>query len=169
MKFKRLPSQDYLNRILRYDPDTGFLFWRHREDHSKQWNKCFAGKRAGRVTGGYRRIGIDGKQYQAHRLIWVMVYGETPPEQIDHRNLCKDDNWLDNLRPASHGQNQANAPKRKKDDLPKGVHKLRSRYMAQISHLGKRRHIGVFDTVEAAAAAYADAARSHHGEFARTA
>ena len=43
------------------------------------------------------------------------------------------------------------------------------RWQARITVERRQKHLGYYDTPEAAAAAYAEAARRHHGEFARTA
>ena len=50
----------------------------------------------------------------------------------------------------------------------KGVwpHKLTGRFGARIQHLGIRYHLGYYDTAEAAARAYDEAAQRLHGEFA---
>lgn len=57
---------------------------------------------------GYRLIKIDRKLYLAHRLVWLYVHGEFPPQFIDHINGDPSDNRIENLRSASASQNQRN-------------------------------------------------------------
>jgi len=96
------------------------------------------------------------------------------PREVDHINTNKTDDRWSNLRPATHSQNGGNSlrHKRKKRNLPKGVHlhigKKRSKpYVAFITVNGQRFYLGYFDTPEQAHAAYCAAARKHFGEFAR--
>ena len=54
MNTKSLPSPEMLNKLLRYDAETGKLFWKERhpsffegcEIKSKRWNNRFSGKEA---------------------------------------------------------------------------------------------------------------------------
>lgn len=74
-------------------------------------NNVDINKPAGTITGGYRRICCTinkiSKSIKTHRLLWFQVYGELP-EMLDHINHIKDDNRIDNLRVATHGQNMRN-------------------------------------------------------------
>jgi hypothetical protein len=167
------PTAARLREVLDYDRATGVFLWRHRTDVRGGWNAKCAGKVAGRLdSDGYRQIAVDGRRYAASKLAWVYVTGEWPAREVDHRNLDRADDRFENLRPATHAQNGANR------GLPptntsgrKGVHwnKKLKKWQAAIK-VGKRRvHLGVFTDIEAAAAAYAAAARQHHGDFARIA
>jgi len=100
------PSQEFLREILDYDAETGFFTWKVRRN-----KRIEVGARAGRREGnGYRYLGIDGKSYLEHRLVWVYVHGEQPKEQIDHINGIKDDNRISNLRAATALDNVTNRP-----------------------------------------------------------
>jgi HNH endonuclease/AP2 domain len=166
-----LPSQDELKRMFDYDPLTGILRWRDRSEWSVQHRGKYAGTVAGtHNTKGYIEVRFDRKSYLAHRLIWKWVYGTEPPD-IDHKNTENDANWLDNLRECSHAGNMQNTAGWSKKSLPKGVH-LRpenGRYRSIICINRKNINLGTFDTVEAAAEAYAVAANELHGKFARIA
>jgi hypothetical protein len=71
---RQLPSQEELLALLSYDPDTGELLWRRREELSgadKRFNAKYAGRPAGSLTIGradgtnrYLVVGlqIDGRQ-----------------------------------------------------------------------------------------------------------
>ena len=123
---------------------------------------------------GYLRISINGVSFKAHRLAWFYVHGSWPDGDLDHINGDKTDNRLINLRPAKRFENQRNRkrPSHNRSGI-KGVylHTLSSptnpRWVARIKSDGKQRHLGCFDTIEAAAEAYKKAALKEHGEFAK--
>lgn len=153
------------------------MFWQARqlmefpkEQQWKTWNTRYADKRAGaRDKDGYRIVTIDGRHYRAARIIWQMMTGEPPPNEIDHKNTDPDDDRWDNLRLATSGQNKGNK-KRRLDSAwgLKGAKRVPSgRYQARIGCGSSRRHLGTFDTEEEAHAAYAVAAQERYGEFAR--
>lgn len=169
-------TAEYVRSRLDYDPDTGVLRWKTREDlpagrTRNVWNGRYAGKVAGCVnTHGHVVIAIDSRLYYAHRLAWLIVYGEWPDDQLDHANMEHADNRLANLREATHGQNQRNrrALRGSATGL-KGVSedKRSGRFTARISHDDRVRHLGTFDTPEAAHDAYRAAAEKLHGEYSR--
>ncbi len=153
-----------LRSILRYDPETGRLSW------SSVYKKSLIGAAAGSIGHrGYIKVQIQGRIYQSDRIIWAMQTGNVVPDDVivDHKNGDRADNRWENLRLASASQNQGNTKPRNRP-LPKGV----SAFRRQGVHVGYRayvgtRYLGVFSTVELAQRAYADAAASHFGEFAR--
>lgn len=155
----------YLNKIFKFDAESGVLVWRVSSARAQ------AGVVAGTVTReGYVSIGHKGTQYQAHRIVWAMHYGEWPSSDIDHINGVKSDNRISNLRLCNDIQNQRNVNKKcnGRHSKHKGVDRHKSRWRARIrTGDGKRLDLGYFHTEEEAAAAYAEAARKFHGEFAR--
>lgn len=163
-----------LRELLDYDPGTGVFRWRVYRSPNAQ-----AGEIASCVSkaphdrgGGYRRIAIDGKTHTAHRLAWLYVTGEEAPPQIDHESTNRDDNRFSNLRVATHSDNAGNRGAQANNTSGfKGVtwHKGAGRWLAQIQRHGRHEYLGLFDTPEAAHAAYAKAARETFGEFARAA
>jgi hypothetical protein len=150
--------------FIAYDPDTGVLTWRVNMTSSAR-----AGDVAGHlVTDGYLQFGFRRRWYLAHRVAWFLAKGEQPPARIDHKDLDQTNNRIDNLRPATPTQNNANW--RSRTGKPKGVTVLPSgRFMAQVKCKGKNHYLGCFDTVEEAAAAYAVKAQELFGEYARAA
>jgi hypothetical protein len=152
--------------LLHYDPSTG-VFTRR-----VQRQKYKAGEVAGKIRpeDGYVIIGIDGRSYVAHRLAWLYVYGEWPPNKLDHKNLIKSDNRIENLRHATQAENTCNAKKRSSNKSGwKGVHwnKNLKKWSASISFKNKRLYLGSFNDVKEAAEAYIFAALEIHGEYAR--
>ena len=152
--------------VVSYDPDTGW-FIRKR---SKQcpWT---VGKRTGSVAPkGYRLLHINGAYYMEHRVAWIVVHGEIPEGMtVDHINGVKGDNRIANLRLATDCQNSYHRP-RKSNNVTgyKGVYQRENgKYRATITVNRKRTSLGTFDTKEEAYAAYCEAARRLHGEFAR--
>lgn len=118
------------------------------------------------MSHGYVEIQFNGRRYTCHRLAWWWVHGEWVKE-VDHRNLVRSDNRIDNLRSATHSMNLANAGPRKGRAL-KGVYPFRKtgRWVAKIKCNYKPIHLGVFDDEQDAARAYDAAAVRHFGEFA---
>jgi len=89
--------------------------------------------------------------------------------EVDHVNGDGLDNRRDNLRDAT-GRNSYNT-RRHRDGASryKGVswYAARSKWTAQITLQGRKRHLGYFSVEEDAARAYDVAARKHHGAFGR--
>lgn len=159
-------SHERLLELVHYDPETGLMEWLKPTS-----NRVKVGSPAGSLSGtGYKQIKLDGRVYNFHRVAWFYVHGVWPAEWIDHKNGVLTDNRIERLRPSTISQNAGNA-KRHKDNSTgfKGVHAKRNKFAAQICCGGERRSLGVFDTPEAAHAAYVIAANRLFGEFARVA
>ena len=148
---KPLLSAKRARELLIYNKRTGVLRWRVRVSN------VVAGAMAGcRHSGGYRRVRIDGRSYQAHRVIWLIVEGEWPASQIDHEDHIRDNNRWSNLSEATHLENGRN--QKLNDNNASGVAgvhwaKKDSRWRAYISIKGKRIHLGSFTSKKAAIAA----------------
>lgn len=155
-----------------YDPATGVVTWLQRPG-APAWNARCAGRPVGSADGnGYLQTGWHGRRTRVHRLAFALHHGRWPVGEVDHINGDRSDNRACNLREATRAQNAANVPAR--CDSRAGVKGIRfdprlGRWIAAITAGRRRMHIGVFDTAEAAHAAYVEAARQHHGEFARAA
>jgi len=161
--------------LLDYDPATGAFIWRVRPEtakHVRSWNAKYAGTLAGGQPkkGRYVKFPIDGKFYSAHRVAWLIHYGNEPAEQVDHRDGERSNNAIENLREATRAQNCRNAKRpRTNTSGHKGVQwsKSSQTWRARIKVDGKLIGLGHYKDIDAAAAAYAQAAKKHHGEFAR--
>jgi hypothetical protein len=157
-------TQNKLRKILNYNLDTGVFTWRERIA-----NCVRVGTVAGSSHGkGYWRLCLFGKNYLAHRLAWLYVYGYMP-KFIDHINGLKNDNRLQNLRACSHSENLRNRGRQSNNKSGyKGVswNNSKRKWIAQIMVDKKLVHIGYFQNSIQAANAYILAAIKHHGEFA---
>lgn len=156
MTAKALPAQDYLRKLLDYDPETGKLTWRYREGGYAPWNGRFAGKPAfTRNQDGYATGVLYGKSFLAHRVIWKWFYG-TEPVQIDHINGDRGDNRIVNLRNVTNAENCRNQCRRPHNTSGvTGVVWVKSlrKWKGQIMQNGKNFHLGYYDEFEQAVAA----------------
>ena len=104
-----------LREFLRYEPETGSLFWLPRDrkwfasdNHWSGWNKKHAGRQVtGTKNSGYLVCHIFRRPFQGHRVVWALVHGEWPDE-IDHIDGNPSNNRLENLRNVSRIENCRN-------------------------------------------------------------
>lgn len=122
---KELPSPELLRKLLRYEPDTGKLFWRERTPDMfadglqtaahkcARWNSCFADSEAltAKDLAGYYHGDVLGRKFRAHRIAWVVHHGSWPDGDIDHINGDRGDNKAKNLRDVTTSQNSRNSKK----------------------------------------------------------
>lgn len=154
-------TQAELKELLHYDPATGIFIYATR-----RVGRGAFGAVAGAVKkSGYTEIVLNGKNYQAHRLAWMYMYGEFPPAQIDHIDQRKGNNSIFNLRPATRSENLQNVGRRRDNHSGhKGVswHTKTGKWQARIRINNVRLYLGVFTELADAAAAYAAAAARLH-------
>lgn len=152
-------SAEFVKSILDYDANTGIFIWKKKLRNRKGFVV------AGSIDSGkHRQIKINGVLYMAHRLAWLITYGEWPRFDIDHINVNPDDNRIENLRELKLGvnvQNKRCANRNSRLGIL-GVSIKKKRFVAQISVSGVVRHIGYFDSTEAAHDAYIKAKRWFH-------
>lgn len=122
MAARALPPQSLLNQLLRYERETGKLFWLERgpewfdggvygaERKARCWNERNALREAFTATNaaGYKKGIVLGFSLLAHRVIWKMVTGQDP-DQVDHLDGVRSNNRWANLRDVDQSQNQRNA------------------------------------------------------------
>lgn len=155
-----LPSVDELRQALRYDPATGQFWWTRKVAINTP-----AGSPAGYVKEGrYVVIRFRGAHLAGHRVAWAMHYGEWPPHNVDvdHINQVKHDNRIENLRLVTRRINVLNAKVR--SNSRSGVsgvrwHKATGKWAAAMCIHGQYAHIGLYPTIEEAAAAKEKAER----------
>ena len=165
-----LPSPELLRKLLRYEPDTGKLFWIPRpvemftaERHHKAWNARYAGKESfTTLVKGYRAGSVNNRHVYAHRAAFCIVEGRWPGI-IDHINGDKSDNHWKNLREVSHVLNMRNLPtlETNKSGITGVIFvKSRSVWRASIGVRGSSVFLGDYDTKEKAIIARASAAKA---------
>jgi hypothetical protein len=142
VKFRNDLSFDDVRALFDYDGVNGGLVW--KKD----------GKPAGSVEHhGYIRIGVRGKTYRAHHLVWLWHHGVFPDTIVDHINQIKNDNRIENLRLSDPTLNNLNRTTGSNNTSGyKGVSylKKRNKYEASITVKGKMHRLGQFNTFEEA-------------------
>lgn len=146
-----------------YDPLTGCLYWR------KQRGQKRTGDVAGHVdTFGYVVIRFEGKAFKSHRIAYLLMENEWPPNFIDHINGVRSDNRWINLRKATRQQNSYNKGLDKRSStLIRNVYKKRNQYGVMVSTPTGRKYIGAFDDIELAELVAIEAQDKYHREYAR--
>ncbi len=159
----QLMHPDLLRKLLRYDPETGKLFWLHRsidlypgdkktsEALVQTWNAAFAGKEAFTATNnqGYNVGRIFDRGYLAHQIIFAIVEGRFA-EFIDHVSGDRADNRWINLREATRAENQRNMkiPSHNTSGIMGVSQRHNGKWRAQIHIGGKGYHLGLYSTKE---------------------
>jgi len=141
----------HLRQVLRYEPDTGILFWTDKA------HKSVKNKQAGTPDHrGYVIVRFMGKAYKAHRLAWLLIHGEWPSQMIDHIDGNASNNIWSNLRDVSNQINQCNRHKARADSKSGlvGASPFRNKWKAQIKRGGVIKYLGLFDTAQEAHEAY---------------
>lgn len=157
MADKALPCPSVLRQLLRYDAETGKLFWRHRGEEwfdcpgkAARWNGRRAGQEAfvGVHRQGYKQGQLFGHSVRAHRVVWAIIHGYWP-SVIDHIDGNVTNNRIENLRQVTQAENCRNA-KMRKDNTSGCVgvrwHKANRKWIAVLGS----DYIGSFETIEAA-------------------
>lgn len=151
------PSQTDVKKLFSYDDIAAALRWNIRDVSSgvskrnlKSWNIKHAGKLAGHQDNqGYAKICLNKQVYSAHRLIWILHFGEIPEGlEIDHIDGNRSNNRPENLRLVTHSENCKNSRKlRPTGELKSGVHwhASRQKWRARVGYNMQRMHLGFYD------------------------
>lgn len=151
MKIIDISTPGCPNATLMVDDDDWDFVRRHKWTPRKNKHATYA------VTYGKRRAYL-------HREIMRARF----TEMVDHIDGNGLNNCKSNLRLCTNAQNVYNSVKRRGKSKYKGVFPLDGgRCFAHIAYQSKRYYLGRFETEEAGARAYDEAARRLHGEFAR--
>lgn len=142
----------------------GNLYWKKSAGRVKDGDKAGCLDK----SNGYIRVRISGKNYRLHRIVFLFHHGYMP-EYVDHINVVKQDNRIENLREATSTENNSNT--KLNITNTSGVkniywNKRLNKWHAQITHKKLRHHMGFFDNKEHAAEFIALAREMLHGEFA---
>lgn len=166
----KLPEIAVLRKLLRYEADTGKLFWLARDEDdfdgpvgfgglwkARNWNAQYAGKEAfATVSDGYLKGEIFRRPYRAHRIAWAIYYGHPPSGIIDHINGQRGDNRIANLRlvsPMGNAQNARLAVNNSSGFTGVSFVPSINKWGAYITFAGKRTTLGYFSELDDAVAA----------------
>lgn len=147
-----------------FDYRDGELYWKVRTS-----NRITIGDKAGCICpDGYKNARVNGVLYGVHRLIFLMHNGWMPVE-IDHLDLNKANNAIENLRALTRSQNNYNVGiKSNNTSGIKGVSWLKSRnkWLVQVTHT-KGKFVVYIKDLDLAELVAIEARNKFHGEFAR--
>lgn len=134
-----------------YDPVTGRLYRREQV--------------AGRLReDGYIQINFQSKEHLAHRVVWYLVHGRWPTNDLDHRDGDKTNNRIENLREVTHGENMQNkvTPHKNNRSGYLGVQSHAGGYKAVIKKDGVAYYLGLYKTAEEAHQVYMNKKKELH-------
>lgn len=170
-----------LRKLLRYEPDTGKLYWHERtpdmfkdgkhsaEHNCARWNIRFAGKEAFTASSyGYKVGDIFGSRQSAHRVAYAISHGHWPKDAIDHIDGNRANNCIDNLRAVTWKENHMAMRVNRKSASSRfrGVSwdKKRKKWLSSIVANSKQKNLGRYESEHEAARAY-DRAAEEAGFF----
>jgi len=165
-------TAEYARDCFDYAPETGKVTWRRRpREHFKRnraylmWNTRFALQEAGWLQpDGYINVGVNRAKHKLHRVVWLMMKGEWPKDQIDHINHIRTDNRWANLRETTNlenGRNQGKPVNNTSGVTGVSWHKQRKKWTAYINVNGHKYHLGIFTNIQDASNAVASAYKTN--------
>lgn len=133
-----------LRALFTYDPETGELLRGGAPVH-----------RVARPSGRYLRVTVDGVILAQHRVIWCMVTGSWPEDEVDHIDRDTRNNRWSNLRAATVQQQNRWAAAATGATGQRGVSVRGDKYRVRIGNgaRGRRLSCGDFGSLDEAVAA----------------
>lgn len=166
-KDKEIEFGPYIKSHYYYDPDHGKIFGIKRQ---KEVGFLIKGEK-------YKKISIFKPHYKHKkinflfsRVCWFLHYGEWPKDQIDHINLDRSDNRIENLRVCSYSENMCNREKLSNNSTGyKGVcwSKFHNKYKVTIAKNKVQIHGGYFTDIDEAVKKSKELRKQYHGDFCR--
>lgn len=165
-------TPELCRQMLRYEPETGKLFWlprpismftptvcvhgvREASWSAGRWNTRYANKPAFTSVDnvGYLSGRILNVTFRAHRIVWAIVHGSWP-DIVDHIDGDALNNRITNLRNVDslgNGKNSARPLHNQSGHI--GIYRRFNNWIAQINFGGKTYRIGSYDDIKDAVAA----------------
>jgi hypothetical protein len=156
-------TQDKVKELFEYK--DGALFWKVSNNNFIQ-----VGQKAGTSVNdsGYHIVGISGKTYRLHRIVFMYHHGYFP-KNVDHIDGNRANNSIENLRPADDFQNSRNSriSKRNKSGV-KGVCWANhvNKWLVQVRQGSSKKYLGLYDDLELAELVAIEARNKFHKEYA---
>ncbi len=153
-------TAEQINEVISYSQETGLFTWVKNQGRARIGDVV-----SYKDSYGYIAFKLYGHLRRAHRVAWFLTHGSFPDGDIDHINRDRSDNRIKNLRCVSRSENMENQLLRSDNKSGfKGVffEARRNKWRADIAKDKKSKHIGYFDTAEAAFVAYQNAAAKFH-------
>ena len=114
---------------------------------------------------GYGRYVSRGKHWYAHRLAYIIRFGEIASgldiDHMCHNRACVNPDHLQEVTPKQNSENRAGPMKNSKTGV-RGVHPRRGQYVATVAVNGAPRHLGAFATIEEAERCVIAARQKHY-------
>ena len=154
-------NQELVKKL--FDYKNGALYW-----------KVFTNPRApiGSKAGSFNKhnqrwyVRVNKIAYLEHRLIFLWHFGWLPKE-VDHKDTCRTNNTIENLRPATSNQNQQNKPLQCNNTSGvKNVRYKAGKWQVELKINRKPIYIGRFEDFELAELVAIEARNKYHKEFA---
>ena len=141
---KGMPSQERLNELLSYDPETGTLVWAAARSGVRRGSRAYTVRKDGKL-----KTRVDGGDFSASRLVYMLVTGIDPKEATIHciNGDLSDLRW-DNLMLETTSNAVSSTGVADRDRLH-----YDTKYRAEVRISGKLHVVGYFDTEEEAEAA----------------
>jgi len=166
-----------MKQIKPLPPLSELQAWFDVQGQDLVWRSCYfpgmVGKRAGyRRADGYIEVRKGGHKMLAHRIVYMLAYGEDPGNWfVDHIDGNPSNNSPSNLRVASQTENMRNV-RRLRANNKSGRHGVRQTVVGGIPYwkaavylAGRALHLGSYATKEEAIAARDVAERFLYGDF----
>jgi hypothetical protein len=157
-------SIDGRDLMINEDNPDDIKMWRthcgNRKLKKPKWNQI---KVQTNPYTGYKYIHIGPKKYRLHRINYYAhnpdwnIHDSSFDNSIDHEDIDKTNNYIENLRVVTHQENHFNTN-------CKGYTwcKQKQKWKAQIMVKGKNKFLGYFDLEEDARQAYLAAKEIYH-------
>lgn len=151
-----------INELFEYK--DGNLYWK-----KSRTSTIKVGQKVGTDCGHCLRVTVNKVPYKVHRVIFFMHYGYLP-RLVDHKDGNYKNNKIDNLREATHQENNRN--QKLKPNNTSGCknvtwNKTANKWQVGFTINKKFKYLGTYDDLELADLVATEARDKYFGKFAR--